>query len=162
MEPWIALLHTCLFRLGIKLSCCAWALMLACLAMWHLALQENILRLIALLTNPVDKACRYSSNGLSWPEKSVPLDGVNELSIMNANFSTVISDIQTILNLCSCRGSTLLEKITSLVIPKIIHNASHLPETSKKIIQVMFKFIWRSKWEKKLEELFYVTISAKE
>jgi len=79
----------------------------------------------------------YSSDGLSWPEKSVKylgitirLDDANELSIMNANFSIVISDIQTILNLWSCRGLTLLGKITifkSLVIPKIIHKAFYLP-----------------------------------
>jgi len=78
---------------------------------------------------------------------------------MNVNFSTVISYIQTILNLWSCRGLTLLGKITileSLLIPKIIHKASylplHLPETFiKRINQVMFKFIWKSKWGKNWE-----------
>jgi len=62
---------------------------------------------------------------------------------MSANFSTVISDIQTILNLWSCRGLTLLGKIIvlkRLVILKIIHKASylplHLPETFiKKIMK---------------------------
>ena len=64
--------------------------------------------------------------------------------------------MQSILNLWSVRGWTLLVKITvlkTLVISKIIHKASHLPmhlpeAFDKQLDKLMYKFVWGSNWEK--------------
>ena len=66
------------------------------------------------------------------------------------------SSSQSVLNLWSVRGVTLLGKITvlkTLVILKIIHKTSyltmHFPEAFvKQLDKFMFKFIWDFKWEK--------------
>ena len=105
----------------------------------------------------------FLSSGLSWPDSSIKYLGVNipvnnfdELSLFEKNFANVIHDMQSILNLWSARGLTLLGKITilkTLIIPKIVYKASllpiHLPEKFvKELNKLMFKFIWGSKWEK--------------
>ena len=105
----------------------------------------------------------FLSSGLSWPDSSIKYLGVNipvnnfdELSLFEENFANVIHDMQSILNLWSARGLTLLGKITilkTLIIPKIVHKASllpiHLPEKFvKELNKLLFKFIWGSKWEK--------------
>ena len=83
---------------------------------------------------------------------NISISKFDELSLFQENFANIIHDMQSILNLRSVRGLTLLGKITvlkSLVISKIIHKASHLPEAFiKQLDKLMFKFIWCSKWEK--------------
>ena len=98
----------------------------------------------------------FLSSGLSWPDSSIKYLGVNipvnnfdELSLFKENFANVIHDMQSILNLWSAGGLTLLGKITilkTLIIPKIVHKASllpiHLPEKFvKELHKLMFKFI---------------------
>ena len=64
--------------------------------------------------------------------------------------------MQTLLNIWSSHVITLLGKITilkSLVIPKTVYKATYLPVTLpetfiKELNQIMYKFIWGSKWEK--------------
>ena len=60
----------------------------------------------------------FLSSGLSWPDSSIKYLGVNisvnnfdELSLFEENFANVIRDMQSILNLWSARGLTLLGKI---------------------------------------------------
>ena len=68
----------------------------------------------------------------------------------------MIHEVKTILNIWSSRGLTLLGKITiikGLIISKLVHKASNLPfclpdAFIKDLNQVMFRFIWGSKWEK--------------
>ena len=102
----------------------------------------------------------YSSQKLSWPTNAfrylivtIPIDKCTNDLLFNLNFSSVFSKVKTILNLWSCRGLTLLEKITilkTLVIPKLTYKLSHLaislPDSYiKQLNQVLFKFIWGSK-----------------
>ena len=63
--------------------------------------------------------------------------------------------MQTLLNI-SPRGLTLFGKITALesqVIPEIVYKAIYLPVTFpeifiKELNQIMYKFIWGTKWKK--------------
>ena len=64
--------------------------------------------------------------------------------------------MKSLLNIWSSKNLTLLGKITvikSMVIPKIVYKASHLPAVLpdtliKQVNQILFKFIWGAKWEK--------------
>ena len=70
----------------------------------------------------------------------------DDLSLFKKNFGTTIDEMKAILNIWSFRSLTLLGKITvlkNLVIPKIIYKVSHLP-----IYQILFRFVWGSKWKK--------------
>ena len=101
--------------------------------------------------------------GLSWPDTSIkylvvniPISKFDELLLFEENFTNIIDDMQSILNLWSVRGLTLQGKITALktlVISKIIYKASHfpthLPEAFvKQLDKLMFKFILGFNWEK--------------
>ena len=105
----------------------------------------------------------FSDKGLSWPQTLVKYLGVNipitnfdNNFLFSENFPGITREVQTLLNIWSSRGLTLLGKITilkSLVIPKIVYKATYLPVTLpetfiKELNQIMYKFIWGSKWEK--------------
>ena len=87
---------------------------------------------------------------------NIPLNKFDELSLFEENFASTIHNLQSTLNLWLVRGLTFLGKITvlkTLVIPKLIHKALylliHLPEKFfKQLNQVLFTFIWGSKWKK--------------
>ena len=110
-----------------------------------------------------NKVKPFLSRGLSWPNTAIkylgvhiPFNEFNELSLFEVNFANILHDIQSIFNLWSARGLTLIGKITvlkTLIIPKLVHKASYLPvqlpdSFIKQLNQKMFKFIWGSKWEK--------------
>ena len=86
----------------------------------------------------------------------IPISKFDELLLLEENFDNIVHNMQSILNLWSVRGLTLLGKITVLktaVISKLIHKTCylpmHLPEVFiKRLNKLMFKFIWGSKWEK--------------
>ena len=75
----------------------------------------------------------FLNSGLSWPDTSIknlgvniPLSKFDELRLFKKNFANIIHDMDSILNLWSVRGLTLLGKITvfkTLVISKVIHEA---------------------------------------
>ena len=105
----------------------------------------------------------FSDKGLSWAQTLVKYMGVNipitnfdNNLLFSENFPGITREVQTLLNIWSSRGLTLLGKITilkSLVIPKIVYKATYLPVTLpesfiKELNQIMYKFIWGSKWEK--------------
>ena len=77
-------------------------------------------------------------------------------SLFEENFANTIYNLQSALNFRLVKGLALLEKTTivkTLVIPKVIHNASYLsidlPENFvKQLNRVLFTFIWGSKREK--------------
>ena len=95
-------------------------------------------------------------SGLSCPISVIKYLGVNiqlnkfdKLSLFEGNFSNIIHNVQSTLNLWLVRGLTLLENNTvskTLVIPKLIHKTSylpiHLPEKFvKQLNRVLFTFI---------------------
>ena len=105
----------------------------------------------------------FFDKGLSWPQTLVKYLGVNipitnfdNNLLFSENFPGITREVQTLSNIWSSRGLTLLGKITilkSLVIPKIVYKATYLPVTLleifiKELNQIMYKFIWGSKWEK--------------
>ena len=105
----------------------------------------------------------FSDKGLSWPQTlvkylgvNVPITNFDNNLLFNENFPGITREVQTLLNIWSSRGLTLMGKITilkSLVIPKIVYKATYLPITLSEIFikelnQIMYKFIWGSKWEK--------------
>ena len=76
--------------------------------------------------------------------------------LFSVNFPGITREVQTLFNIWSSRGLTLLGKITileSLVTPKIVYKVTYLPVTLpeifiKELNQIRNKFIWGSKWEK--------------
>ena len=105
----------------------------------------------------------FSVNGLSWPQNlvkylvvNIPINNSDNNLRFSENFPSITREVQTLLNIWSSRGLTLLGKIAvleSLVIPKIVYKAIYLLITSpeifiKKLNQIMCKLIWGSKWEK--------------
>ena len=105
----------------------------------------------------------FLSSDLSWPTSvikylgaNIPCNKFDELSLFEENFANTIHNLQSTLNLWLVRGLTLFGKITvlkTLVIPKLIHKASYLPihlpkKFVKQLNEVLFIFIWGSKWEK--------------
>ena len=105
----------------------------------------------------------FLSNGLSWPTSvikylggNIPPNKFDELSLFEENFANAILNLQSTLNLWLVRGLTLLGKIIvskALVVPKLIQKASYLSiQLSEKFVkqlnQVLYTFIWGSKWEK--------------
>ena len=103
------------------------------------------------------------SSSLSWPTSvikylgvNIPLNKLDELSLLEKNFANTIHNLQSTLNLWLVRGLTILGKITvlkTLVIPKFIHKVSYLPiqlpeKFVKQLNRVLCTFIWGSKWEK--------------
>ena len=98
----------------------------------------------------------FFNSGLFQPDTSFTYLGVNiliskfdELSLFKKSFANIVHDMQSILNLWSVRGLTLLDKITffkTLVISKIIHKAFHLPmhlpqAFTKHLDKSKFKFL---------------------
>ena len=80
----------------------------------------------------------------------------DDLSLPKKNFGTTIDEVKTILNIWSSRSLTLLGKtavLKNLIIPKIIYKVSYLPiflpdSFVNELNQILFRFIWGSKWEK--------------
>ena len=80
----------------------------------------------------------------------------DNISVVNKNFLPILNEMKSILNIWTPRGLTLLGKITiikSMVIPKLVNKTSNLPvmlpeSFIKQVNQILFQFIWGSKWEK--------------
>ena len=78
------------------------------------------------------------------------------LLYIDQNFSSINDKINTELNMRSSSALLLLGKLfvlRSIIVPKIMFKAAKLPmilpdSCIKNINQVLFKFIWGSKWEK--------------
>ena len=105
----------------------------------------------------------FSTDGLTWQTNIIKYLGVNipinhgdNISFVNENFLPFLNKMKSILDIWTSRGLTLLGKITiikNMVIPKLVYKASNLhvilPDSFiKQVNQVLFKFIWGSKWEK--------------
>ena len=84
----------------------------------------------------------FSAYRLSWPKNFVTYLGVNipitTLTIIDSSeiFVSRTREVQTLLNIWSTRGLTLLEKtavLKSLVIPKSGYKATYLPVTLPEI-----------------------------
>ena len=105
----------------------------------------------------------YLDKGLVWPANFIKYLGTNillmqydDLSLYKKIFGTTIDEMKAILNIWSSRSLTLLGKITvlkTLIVPKIIYKVSHLPiflpdSFVNELNQILFRFIWGSKWEK--------------
>ena len=99
---------------------------------------------------------RFSVNGISWPKNlvkylgvDIPINNFHNNLLFIENFPSITREVQTLLNIWSSRGLTLLGKITilkSLVIPKIVYKAIYLPVTLpeifiKELNHIMYKFI---------------------
>nr|BAC82624.1 pol-like protein [Ciona intestinalis] len=102
------------------------------------------------------------NEGLAWPNDQITYLGVviplemQSKRIFTLNSATIIKKVDIRLNIWSSRALTLLGKITvikSLIIPILTYKLTVLPEIPpqtfiNKLKQKLFRFIWKSKWEK--------------
>ena len=104
----------------------------------------------------MDKELVWPTNSIKYLGINMPLMQYDDLFLSKKNFGTIIDEMKTILNIWSSGSLTLLGKITvlkNLIIPKIIYKVSHLPiflpdSFVNELNQILFRFIWGSKWEK--------------
>jgi len=71
-----------------------------------------------------------------WPDVKIkylgvfiPINDCSEQTLFKENFKSDIEEVQSVLNFCSARGLTILEKITvlkSLIKSKIVYKTSYL------------------------------------
>ena len=106
----------------------------------------------------------FSTDELTWQTNTIkylsvyiPINHGDIISVVNENLLPILNEMKSILNIWTSRGLTLLEKIIiikSMVIPKLVYKASNLPvmlpdSFMKQVNQILFKFIWGSKWKKR-------------
>ena len=106
----------------------------------------------------------FENKGLNWPSTEIKYLGVNipvdnlksEKNLLTLNFNKFLPKAETLLNIWSSRGLSLLGKITvikCLLLPMVVFKILVLPvfppkDFTKKLTRLFYKFIWGSNWER--------------